>query len=161
MTRTFKARGIATAVVKKTKRNAGPIIGLLVEVDSEGQPLVDYLGNPWGLPTRARTVCGVAKHEEGAQVALLFDGGDLGKPLLIGVFKTKAVGAKPAVTAKPVAIEIDDQTFEFQGAKQIVLRCGEASITLTRAGKILIRGKYVLSDSAGVNMVKGGVIRLN
>jgi hypothetical protein len=56
---------------------------------------------------------------------------------------------------------MDDQIFEFHAAKRIVIRCGEASITLTRSGKILIRGKYVLSDSAGVNMLKGGIIRLN
>jgi hypothetical protein len=42
-----------------------------------------------------------------------------------------------------------------------VLRCGEASITLTKAGKILIRGTYVLSRSSGVNMVKGATIHLN
>jgi hypothetical protein len=42
-----------------------------------------------------------------------------------------------------------------------VLRCGKASITLTSAGKVLIRGTYVLSRSSGVNKIKGGSIQLN
>ena len=45
--------------------------------------------------------------------------------------------------------------------EQVVIRCGKASITLTRAGKVLIQGEYVLSRSAGVNRVKGGSVQLN
>ena len=45
--------------------------------------------------------------------------------------------------------------------KEIVLKCGKASITLTRAGKILIRGAYLLSRSSGPNRIKGGSIQLN
>jgi hypothetical protein len=43
----------------------------------------------------------------------------------------------------------------------MVLRCGKASITLTRAGKVLIQGSYVLSRSTGVNRVKGGAVQIN
>jgi hypothetical protein len=41
------------------------------------------------------------------------------------------------------------------------LQCGKASITLTRAGKVLINGAYVSSRSSGVNRLKGGSIQLN
>ena len=49
----------------------------------------------------------------------------------------------------------------FTANKQIVLKCGKASITLTRAGKVLIRGAYLSSRSSGVNRIKGGSIQLN
>ena len=42
--------------------------------------------------------------------------------------------------------------------KEIELRCGKASITLTKAGKILLRGEYLLSRSSGVNRIKGGSV---
>ena len=42
-----------------------------------------------------------------------------------------------------------------------MLRCGQASLTLTRAGKILLSGTYVLSHSSGVNRVKGGSVQIN
>ena len=45
--------------------------------------------------------------------------------------------------------------------EQLVLRCGKASITLTKAGKVMIQGSYVLSRSTGVNRVKGGSVQLN
>jgi hypothetical protein len=41
------------------------------------------------------------------------------------------------------------------------LRCGKSSITLTRAGKVLIEGEYISSRSSGVNRIKGGSIQLN
>ena len=49
----------------------------------------------------------------------------------------------------------------FTAESEIVLRCGEASITLTRAGKVLIRGTYLLSRSSGVNRIKGGSVQIN
>ena len=45
--------------------------------------------------------------------------------------------------------------------KQLVLRCGQASITLTEAGKVLIQGSYVSSRSSGINRVKGGSVQIN
>jgi hypothetical protein len=45
--------------------------------------------------------------------------------------------------------------------EQVVLKCGKASITLTKAGKVLIQGSYVLSRSSGINRVKGGSVQIN
>ena len=45
--------------------------------------------------------------------------------------------------------------------REIVLKCGEASITLTRAGKVLIKGTYVLSRSSGYNKIKGAAVDIN
>jgi hypothetical protein len=56
---------------------------------------------------------------------------------------------------------IDDQRLELTAEREIVLRCGKASITLTRAGKILLRGTYLFSRSTGVNKIKGGSVQLN
>ena len=50
---------------------------------------------------------------------------------------------------------------QLTAQREIVLRCGKASITLTRAGKVLIRGEYIFSRSTGVNKLKGGSIQLN
>ena len=38
---------------------------------------------------------------------------------------------------------------------------GIGRITLTKAGKVLIEGSYVLSRSTGVNRIKGGSVQLN
>jgi hypothetical protein len=58
-------------------------------------------------------------------------------------------------------VETDGERLVFSAEKEIVLRCGESSITLTRAGKILIRGAYVLTRSSGVNRIQGGSVQIN
>jgi len=55
-------------------------------------------------------------------------------------------------------VRVDGERVVFDAKKEIVLRCGKASITLTRAGKVLIRGAYLLNRSSGVNRIKGGSV---
>jgi hypothetical protein len=45
--------------------------------------------------------------------------------------------------------------------REMVLRCGEASITLTRAGKVIIKGAYIVSRSTGYNKIKGAAVDIN
>ena len=65
--------------------------------------------------------------------------------------------------ATPPQLEVDSdgQRITVSAREQLVLRCGEASITLTKAGKVLIEGTYVSSRSSGVNRIKGGSVQLN
>ncbi|TQV76393.1 hypothetical protein FLL45_00040 [Aliikangiella marina] len=56
---------------------------------------------------------------------------------------------------------VDGNRVVLEGKDEIVLKCGEASITLTKSGKILIRGKYLLNRSSGVNRIMGGSVQVN
>jgi hypothetical protein len=128
--------------------------GVLVQLD-QGGPLVDFEGNPERKPLLASSTIALREPDLGREAVLMFEDGDPRRPILVGLIQT--VAAKEAV----VVAEVDGDSLELSAERQIVLRCGEASITLTRAGKVLIRGKYILSRSSGVNMVKGGIIHLN
>ncbi len=55
----------------------------------------------------------------------------------------------------------DGEELTLSAKRQITLQCGKASITLTRAGKVLIRGAYVSTRSSGVNRIKGGSVQIN
>ncbi len=50
---------------------------------------------------------------------------------------------------------------EVVADEQLVLRSGNASLTLTAAGKVLLRGAYVSSWSNGVNRIVGRTVRLD
>ena len=60
-----------------------------------------------------------------------------------------------------VSVDVDGERMIVSAREQLVLRCGKASITLTRSGKILIDGCYVSSRSTGMNRLKGGSVQLN
>ena len=123
---------------------------------ADGVPLVDFPGNPEDSPVAARTIAVVSHEDVGREVALLFEGGEPAKPVLFGLM-AQPQPPRPAT----VAVDRDGERLELTAQREIVLRCGEASITLTRAGKVLIRGAYVSSHSKGVNKIKGGAVHIN
>lgn len=143
--------GDSTAAAQQMRID-GVVIGVLVGLPEPSTPWVAFPGNPRAEGIPARTTAALAATDVGREVALLFEGGDPHRPLVIGCIQ------RPAGS---VGIEVDGQRLELSAEREIVLRCGAASITLTRAGKVLIRGTYVLSRSSGVNRIKGGSVQIN
>ncbi|NJO16333.1 MAG: DUF2345 domain-containing protein [Thioploca sp.] len=134
------------------------VIGKLIAFNEAGQPLVDYPANPTHQPLPALTTVSLATNQLEQEVALLFAEGDMTRPVIIGLIR-----ADLSVTAdaSPIEARVDGQRVVLSAQKEIVLKCGKASITLTRAGKVLIRGAYLLSRSSGVNRIKGGSVQMN
>ena len=100
-------------------------------------------------------------------MVLLFDEGDPERPIVAGFLE--APSATPAldaaleatVEARPDVAVVDGRRVVIDGKEGIVLRCGEASITLRRTGKIVVRGLYVETHAAGTNRIKGGSVKIN
>lgn len=63
--------------------------------------------------------------------------------------------------APPVVAEVDGHRYLLEAKDEIILRCGEASITLRRDGRIVIRGVQVESHAAGLNRMKGATVKIN
>ncbi|MBU2959869.1 hypothetical protein KO516_03315 [Citreicella sp. C3M06] len=49
----------------------------------------------------------------------------------------------------------------IEAARELVLRCGETSVTLTSDGRLTLRGKQLLSRAEGANRVQGASVKLN
>jgi hypothetical protein len=142
------------------------IVGTLEEIAEDGTPLVDFEGNRTERPLPARSTGSVDAAAVGSAVALLFENGDLARPIIVGILhhtltprdETAAAPGRKAVNVEATA---DGERVTITAGSEIELRCGKASITLTRAGKVIIRGAYLLSRSSGVNRIKGGSVQIN
>jgi hypothetical protein len=133
----------------------GVVIGVLLDVPTAQGPVVAFPGCPGVTGLAARTTTPLTREDIGVQVALMFEAGDLAKPLVIGRIQRLPNTTTPAVA------HLDGERLEFCAQRELVLRCGKASITLTRAGKVIIRGTYLSSRSSGVNRIKGGSVQIN
>ena len=143
-------------------------LGAVVGVSPEGRPQVDFDGNRTGSlaavsmlqlsPDEWRQA---ADRRQGA--LLLFDGGDPLRPILVGLVPAQASGARAEglLPSLPEHAMVDGQRVTIEGKDEIVLRCGQASITLRRNGKVIIRGTFLDSHASGTNRVKGGSVRIN
>jgi hypothetical protein len=137
------------------------VVGELVAVTDDGRtPLVLFPGQPGSAAVRARTVIDLHGPHIGQPVTLMFEAGDASRPIVTGVLR-QAEGWPLATPPAQVEVDVDGERMIVSAKEQLVLRCGKASITLTKAGKVLIQGSYVSSRSTGVNRVKGGSVQLN
>lgn len=159
MTLETSERTKKTAKQSNQSKLTDVVVGVLVGVDQASVPLVVFPGNASSIGIPARATVSLTSDDVGCEVALLFENGDPSRPLVIGRIQNPQSLKKKELD--PVNVEVDGECIEFNAQKEIVLKCGKASITLTRAGKVLIRGTYLLSRSSGANRIKGGSIQLN
>lgn len=141
---------------------AGPVVGELLAITADGStPVVRFAGGHAAVP--ARSTVDLHGAHVGAQVVLLFEEGDAARPIVVGVLREPSRSGVEGVPggAGVVEVQADGARLIVQAKEQLVLRCGKASITLTKAGRVLIEGGYVLSRSTGVNRIKGGSVQLN
>jgi hypothetical protein len=146
-------------------------VGKVVRVDEGGKVFVDFPGNAQG-PVFARFTRSIQIStlrqtlSDVQEVLLVFENNDPERPIIIDVMHSllDEIAEVPEAileAKKPDDVIVDGERVTFDAKEEIVLRCGKASITLTRAGKVLIRGEYVLSRSSGVNRIKGGSVQIN
>jgi hypothetical protein len=131
--------------------------------DGGGEPLVCELPGRQHEPVRARTTVALMSRQVGAEVLVVFEQGNPLHPIVIGVLQERGAAAGQDTGTAPgqVRIQADTERLVISAEREVVLRCGDASLTLTRAGKVIIQGKYVLSRSSGYNKIKGAVVDIN
>lgn len=157
-----KRSGTLTLVDPRPREIAGHVIGSLVGGTREA-PLVSYPDNAHG-PLPARSSVALPADEQGAvqacELLLVFDGQRSDRPIIVGVLNAAQQEQAAAIEA-PREVQVDGKRVVLDAKDEIVLRCGKASITLRRNGRVVIRGAYVETRSEGVNRVKGGAVKIN
>jgi hypothetical protein len=158
-------RGYETALIN------GVRVGTLAGLDQPGLAMVNFPENPAGEPISARSTLNLSPEDLGRPAVLMFEEGSPARPIILGLLENEReaqaapIGEEPTADTvefdSPLWIEADGQRVVVEAQEELVLRCGKASITLTKAGKVLIRGAYVSSRSSGVNRIKGGSVQIN
>jgi hypothetical protein len=115
----------------------------------------------------------------GQAAVLLFENDDPGRPIVVGLVQpvsdtplldellAPATPPEPAVElemARPAERQtalVDGKQVVIDAKDELVLRCGRATITLRRNGKVIIRGTYVETHAEGTNRIKGGSVKIN
>jgi hypothetical protein len=144
-------------MAKTRERIEGVVIGVLIGFDA-GAPLVVFSGNPKETALPARSLVELSSEAIGAEVALLFQEGDPGKPLIVGRIVEPA--RKAPSDAQPHVIR-DGERVTITGEERVELRCGKARIIMEKDGRITIRGTYVTSHASAANRIRGGSVNLN
>ncbi|HUU45248.1 MAG TPA: DUF6484 domain-containing protein [Acidobacteriota bacterium] len=143
-----------------TTVGAGVVVARVEHVDPSGDVLIRLPGDGVARARRLESVPQKALETAAgsqAQVVCMLEDGDPARPIVVGILAEPGT----AESAEPTTAVVDGKRVVLTGEEEVTLRCGKASITLTKAGKILLRGTYVLSRSSGVNRIKGGSVQIN
>jgi uncharacterized protein DUF6484 len=137
----------------ESSKEAGVVVGWIAKVDDSGEPFVGFPNCPEPDGIKARSIVPVTNEHVGREAILQFEAGDTSRPIIMGFIWTPQSPPSPeSAGSNRLVLEAKDS---------IVLQCGSASLTLTRSGKILIRGEYVLTRSSGVNRIQGASVQIN
>jgi hypothetical protein len=139
----------------------GVRVGTLVGFTSDTHlPLVVYADQPHAAALPARATLDLHADHIGRQLTLLFENADPCLPIIVGCLQATNPMALPTLPGQ-VEVDRDGRRLVVSADEQIVLRCGKASITLTKEGKLIIQGAYVSSHSSGVLRINGGSVQIN
>ena len=134
---------------------------LLHGFDVDDRPLLTGVPGLPGEVVAAMTTVPLTREQRGSTVVCVFDQGDLRRPIVIGVPCQSGHSAAATAAEPHVTVVADNERLVLSAEREVTLRCGEASITLTRAGKVVISGTYVVSRSSGYNKIKGAAVDIN
>ena len=144
------------------------VVATLVGLNDASLPLVRHTLDPTGRVMLARSTVALDSKHVGREVVIAFESGDIERPIVLGIlwrpderFRAEAAVAQTTVNQPFIQANMDGDRLVLTAQNEIVLRCGEASLTLTRGGKVVLRGAYVLSHSSGVNRIRGGSVQIN
>ena len=146
-------------------------VGEIIDIDKEGNAFVDFAGNLEG-PVQAyfthslKTQMGKPDQLIGQKVLLIYDKDELDFPVIVDTLHSKIDMQHKSESLDVDTNDVDEITVDgkrviFTAEEEIMLKCGKSSIQLTKAGKVIIRGAYLLNRSSGVNRIKGGSVQIN
>ena len=145
-------------------------IAMLARISADGVP---WRRRPDGGEMRARVLAQVARIDldraldQAIPLLIACEDGDRTLPIILGLVALSAPAPiEPAPVVDKVAgvmsvVTEDGGVVTITGKERLVLRCGEASVSLTSSGEVIIDGAYVASISSGVNKIRGGQVRIN
>ncbi len=150
------ARDVLTYMAERARQaGSGVVLARFAGFGEEDCFLVTLTADRAPIP--ALSTMRLAPSDLGCEVVVAFEGSDPARPVIVGRLQRSSA----ADAAAPMDCLVDGARVKIQARQQIELRCGDASIVLTQAGKVLIKGNFVLSRSRGANKIKGAHVAIN
>lgn len=152
------------------------ILGMVTALPTPSMPRVEYFFQGEKHQVSAITTQQLSSDHVGRQVALMFVNGNAQQPIVLGLIRNAlddaianfepndSIDLAPRAPSTDLASQeckVDGEKVVIEGKEEVVLKCGSASISLNKNGKIALRGKYLVSRSSGVNRILGGSVQVN
>jgi hypothetical protein len=134
-------------------------IGRIVEITAEGRVLVDFPENRARRPIEARFVSLGAFPIDvaslaGASVLMVFEDANPFRPIILGPLFDRISSFPKTPSQSPNNAMVEAQ-------EEILLRCGESSLSMKKDGKIVLKGRTIVSRASRTNKMRGALVAIN
>jgi uncharacterized protein DUF6484 len=137
---------------------ASPALGVLAGLGPAGEAWVD-LPRQRRARVPARSTVALVPEHVGREVLLTWVEGEA-EPIITGVIRLP-VDAEREAAPRRLEAEVDAERIVLTGKREVVLRCGAASILLAADGSVVIKGARLLTSASGVHRIRGGAVQIN
>jgi hypothetical protein len=157
---------------RKSPEAAAVCVGHVASLGAAGAVNVEFPGSGgavvarMALPVTPGQLLAAVRTSQ--PVVLLFENGDRALPIVTGFIQPpqnetaiESTTESQRNTPQVIEADVDGKRVRIVAQDEIVLQCGNASVTLRRNGRVIIRGTYVETHSEGTNRIKGGQVRIN
>jgi hypothetical protein len=135
-------------------------VGELLALSQDGRTA--YVGQP-EQPDQpavaAETTVDLHARHIGQRVVVLLPSAPAQRGVVIGV--VSPLGWPTGTAPQGVDVVANGQRLVVSAQREVVLRCGQASLTLREDGCIELRGTSILTHAEGANRIRGGSVQLN
>jgi Domain of unknown function (DUF6484) len=143
-------------------------IGRIVEITADGRVLVDFPENRGRRPVESRFVALASSPLDdrslaGTSVLIVFEDANPRLPIILGpVSERISAGAQaPGRRAIVKQSEPDGSSAILEAKEEVLLRCGESSLSMRKDGKIVLKGRTIVSRASRANKIRGASVAIN
>lgn len=127
-------------------------VARIVEV-SGGRALVSFDGRVVPARSAMAGAPGDGLPWIGRAVLVALEDGDPDLPVIVGVVSDTLPGT--------TTLALDADRVALEGREELVLRCGEASLTLRADGQVLVKGQRITSRAEETHKIRGATVQIN
>lgn len=129
-----------------------------------GQPLIEFNGHQ-EHPLLGRSTVDLSLVKSFPhQVLVLFEQGDLEKPIVTGVLQQPGEDSPTQddhILHSKQSLKINGKTLYLTSEQDLVIECGKSSLRMSKQGKITLKGTDIVTRAARNNKIKGASININ
>lgn len=140
------------------------VTATVLDLDDTGTIRIGYAGDDEPIVASIAVPIGKTARDLvrfGDDVLVLLRDGDRNKPVIVSTIAARLEPAMPEPEQPAEPEPAKQEAIKLEADRELVLECGEASISLHADGRIIVRGGYVETYAEGTNRIKGAQVRIN